>query len=364
MSIRPITLLLLVLLAAPALAAAPPNIVFIHADDLGWADLGCYGSDFHETPHLDRLAALGVRFTDAYATCPVCSPSRASVMSGKYPARLGLTAHVGDAQPEQWRRDTPLNPAPYVSNLVLDEVTLAERLHDAGYATLHAGKWHLGDDRHWPEYQGFDVNFGGWSQGGPFGGKQYFSPYANPRLSNGPKGEYLPERLSDEVVRFIEAHKHEPFFVHYAPYLVHVPLQGRAELLRKYKTKAKALGRSADEWIENADGRVRARQNLPVYAAMVEALDTAFGQVVQKLEQEQLLDNTIIVFTSDNGGLSTGDLGIREAEGWPTTNAPLRAGKGWLYEGGIRVPLIVRARSPRFAATVNTSSPASITSPH
>ena len=173
-------------------AEKPPNFVFILVDDLGWRDVGCYGSTFYETPSVDQLAATGMRFTDAYASCPVCSPTRASLMTGKYPARLGLTAHIGNAQPEQWNRNTPLLPARYVDGMPLSQVTVAEALHDAGYATFFAGKWHLGHEALWPEYQGFDINIGGWSQGGPFGGKQYFSPYGNPRLPDGPPGEHLP----------------------------------------------------------------------------------------------------------------------------------------------------------------------------
>ncbi len=265
------TLSLLSVVVANSLAAPPPNVIVINADDLGWADLGCYGSEFYETPHLDRLAQSGMRFTNAYATCPVCSPSRASLMTGKYPARIGMTAHVGDAQPEHWTRDTPLTPPPYVSDLPHEEITLAERFHRSGYATMHAGKWHLGGERHWPEYHGFDVNVAGWSQGGPFGGSQFFSPYANPRIRNGPPGEYLPQRLSEEVANFVEAHRHEPFFIHYAPYLVHVPLQGRKELLDKYKAKRGRLSNLPDPWISTSDGKVRSRQDLPVYAAMVEA---------------------------------------------------------------------------------------------
>ncbi len=213
----------------------PPNVVFFLVDDLGWRDVGCYGSEFYETPNIDRLAAEGMLFTNGYASCPVCSPTRASLMTGKNPARLGVTAHIGDAQPHQWRRPTPLIPAPYVDHLDLAERTLAETLHDAGYATLNAGKWHLGfSDQHWPEYQGFDVNVGGWAQGGPFGGKQYFSPYGNPRLPDGPPGEHLPDRLATETVRFINTHRHKPFLAYVAFYSVHVPLVAREDLRQKY----------------------------------------------------------------------------------------------------------------------------------
>lgn len=323
-------------------ASVPPNVILIVADDLGWRDLGCMGSEFYESPRIDGLAKSGMTFTNAYATCPVCSPSRASLMTGKYPARLGLTAHIGAPQPHQWKRDTPLKPASYAGNLPLSEVTLAERFHDAGYATFHAGKWHLGGQRHWPDYQGFDQNVGGWSQGGPFGGKQYFSPYGNPRIADGPEGEHLPDRLASETNRFIESHKHKPFFIHLSFYSVHVPLVAREDLLKKYRAKLEQLKPIDSELTETVDGLERTRHDLPVYAAMIEGMDLAVGRVLDKLEQAELSDNTIIMFTSDNGGLSTGDIAISKEEGWPTTNAPLRAGKGWLYEGGIRVPLLCK----------------------
>lgn len=323
--------------------AKPKNVVLIVADDLGWRDLGCYGSTFYETPALDKLARQGVRFTDAYASAPVCSPSRAAIMTGKNPARLGITAHIGDAQPRHWSRETPLRPAQYVDRLPHEELTLAERLHDEGYATLHAGKWHLGHEPFYPEYQGFDINIGGWSQGGPFTGQGYFSPHGNPRMSDGPTGEYLTDRLAHEASRFIETHRHKPFFVHLSFYSVHVPLQARPDLLAKYRKKLEKLPRISSPMVDGPDSPLRVRQDLPVYAAMVEAMDQAVGSVMETLARCGLDSNTVVMFTSDNGGLSTGDVGISPDQGWPTTNAPLRAGKGWLYEGGLRVPLIVRA---------------------
>lgn len=336
-----------------AAAERQPNVVLIVADDLGWADLGCYGSTFYETPSLDKLASEGVRFTDAYASAPVCSPSRAAMMTGQNPARIGLTAHIGDAQPQHWGRDTPLRPARYVDRLPHEETTLAERLGDAGYATMHAGKWHLGHEHFFPEYQGFDVNEGGWSQGGPFTGHGYFSPYGNPRLDDGPAGEYLTDRLAAEASRYIEAHKLEPFFVHLSFYSVHVPLHARPDLRRKYEAKLAKLPALDSPMRQGPDSPLRVRQDLPVYAAMVEAMDQAVGRVLETLERTGVADNTIVVFTSDNGGLATGDLGISPEQGWPTTNAPLRAGKGWMYEGGIRVPLIVRAPGVAKAGSVS-----------
>ncbi len=334
--------------AAPAVAEhSPRNVLVIVADDLGWTDLGCYGSDFYETPAIDGLAAGGVRFTNGYASCPVCSPSRASLMTGKSPARLGLTAHIGAPQPEQYGDKTRLLPASYRSNLPLGETTLGEVFHDAGYATFFAGKWHLGsDDRHWPEYQGFDQNVGGWSQGGPFGGKQYFSPYGNPRLPNGPPGEHLPDRLATETTRFIDTHRHKPFFAVLSFYSVHVPLVAREDLRQKYERKRNPFGEyDRPIWGVEPSGvtRVRMLHDSAVYAAMIEAMDQAVGKVLKKLDELELADDTVVVFTSDNGGLSTGDRAISADQGWPTSNRPLRAGKGWLYEGGVRVPLVIRA---------------------
>lgn len=326
-------------------AEARPNVLFILVDDLGWRDLGCFGSEFYETPHIDALAESGVRFTNGYASCPVCSPTRASIFSGKYPARLDLTAHIGAAQPWQWKANTPLKPPKYLDHLPLKEVTLAESLHDAGYATFFAGKWHLGSkDRYWPEYQGFDINIGGWAQGGPFGGKQYFSPYGNPRLPAGTPGEHLPARLAKETVRFISNHKHEPFFACLSFYSVHVPLVAREDLRQKYERKRNPFGET-DPPIYKFDGETRVRQvqEHAIYGGMVDAMDQAVGEVLDCLEKQGLAEKTIVIFTSDNGGLSTGDRGISRDQGWPTSNVPLRAGKGWLYEGGIRVPLIVRA---------------------
>jgi arylsulfatase A-like enzyme len=312
-----------------------PNIVVFLADDLGQRDLGCYGSTFYETPNLDNLARAGALFTDAYAACPVCSPTRASLMSGRWPQRTGITDYIGaPLQPADWKRNTKLLPAPYTDRLALETTTLAESLHDNGYATFFAGKWHLGPEGWWPEQQGFDVNMGGIDRGGPYGGNKYFSPYGNPRLPDGPPGEHLPDRLATETVRFITAHQHEPFFAYFAFYSVHTPLMAREDLRLKYETKRKQLGLTA-QWGREETRDVRLIQEHAVYAAMVEAMDSAVGKVLTCLRELNLERNTLVVFTSDNGGLST-------SEGWPTSNAPLRAGKGWLYEGGIREPFLVR----------------------
>jgi arylsulfatase A-like enzyme len=274
-------------------------------------------------------------------------------MTGKYPARLGLTDHTGGPQPAGWNRPSKLKPAQFINWLPLQEQTLAETLHDNGYATFFAGKWHLGhSDNFWPEYQGFDVNIGGWAQGGPFGGKQYFPPYGNPRLADGPTGEHLPDRLADETVRFIESHRHKPFLAFLSFYSVHVPLSAREDLRQKYEQKRNPFPDPQTPTFQ-FDGETRVRQNHDhaVYAAMVDAMDQAVGKVMASVDRLGLADRTLVIFTSDNGGLSTGDRGISQDQGWPTSNVPLRMGKGWLYEGGIRVPLVVKMPTARAGIT-------------
>ncbi len=302
-------------------AEVGPNLVLIVADDLGWADLGCYGSRFHQTPNLDRLAKEGMRFTQAYAACPVCSPTRAALLTGKYPARLNLTDWLPG------RSDMPaqrlLRPA-FHQELPLDETTLAERLHSAGYATAAIGKWHLGGRGFEPQKQGFDVNVAGDAAGSP---RNYFAPFQRdgqfvPGLEQAPEGEYLTDRLTAEAEKFIEQNLARPFFLYLPHFAVHTPLQGKADLVRKYE----ALPKPA------------LPQNNPIYAAMLESLDDSVGRVVRKLEDLKLAERTIIVFTSDNGGLATAE-GPRTPS---TSNAPLREGKGYLYEGGLRVPLLIK----------------------
>ncbi len=329
-----ISLASLVPLTAAEPTQRPPNIVFFLADDLGRQDLGTYGSTFYETPHLDRLAREGAKFTDAYAACPVCSPTRASIISGQWPQRTGITDYIGAPQPPDWKRNTKLLPAPYTDRLALESPTLAKALKAAGYATCFAGKWHLGPQGWWPENQGFDHNFGGIDKGGPYGGKKYFSPYDNPRLPDGPDGEHLPDRLATETAKFIAANKDRPFFAYFPFYSVHTPLMARPDLQKKYEEKRARLGLS-EKWGRENPRDVRLSQDHAVYAGMVEAMDLAVGKVLAQLDALGLRENTIVIFTSDNGGLST-------SEGWPTSNLPLRAGKGWMYEGGIREPLIVR----------------------
>ena len=324
---------------ASVAAAAPPNIVFFLADDLGWRDLGCYGSPFYETPHIDRLAASGTRFTQAYAACPVCSPTRASILTGKYPVRLRVTDYIspsGGNQPESWKRNTALLPSEYADRMPLEEFTLAEAVAEAGYATFFAGKWHLGPEGFWPVDQGFDSNVGGHEYGGPWGGRNYFAPYGNPNLLDGPDGEHLPERLARETAAFIKDHRDEPFLAYLSFYSVHTPLMTTETLERKYASKAKLLKFSGPRWIREGFRDARQVQDHAVYAGMVESLDDAVGTVLDAITDNGLEARTIVVFMSDNGGLST-------SEGSPTANLPLRGGKGWLYEGGIREPMLIRA---------------------
>ncbi|MCP4642474.1 MAG: sulfatase [bacterium] len=323
-----------------ATAQAPPtrpNFVFILVDDMGWRDAACFGSTFYDTPNIDRLAADGMRFTDAYAACPVCSPTRASIVTGKYPARMATTDWFGAPQPDRVgkhrTKDKPLLPAPYNEQVALEEVTVAEALGEAGYATFFAGKWHIGGEGFFPEDQGFDVNKGGHHKGSPPGG--YFAPYKNPKLDNGPNGEHLPARLARETVTFIEANRDQPFLAYLSFYSVHTPLQAREDLKKKYAKKAKSIDPDLPHWGEEGDRKWRLVQDHAVYGGMVEAMDSAVGDVMSALDDLGLSDNTVVMFMSDNGGLST-------SEGHPTSNLPLRAGKGWLYEGGIREPMIIK----------------------
>ena len=317
--------------ARPAMAKeeeAPPkkpNFVFFLVDDLGWRDVGCYGTKFYETPAIDRLASEGMRFTDAYAACPVCSPTRASILTGKYPARLNLTDWIPGHKP----KDPKLLVPAFHQELPLAEVTIAEALKAAGYACASIGKWHLGGEPYYPDKQGFDLNVGGTAKGQP---PRYFSPYGIPTLADGPKGEYLTDRLADEAEKFIEQNRDRPFFLYLPHFAVHTPIQGKEEITAKYARKP-------------PDGD----QKNATYAAMIESVDDSVGRVMKKLQDLGLADRTVLFFMSDNGGLA----GV-------TSNAPLRAGKGTLYEGGIREPMIVKwpgvVRSGTTANTPVTST--------
>lgn len=313
-----------------------PNVVFILVDDLGWTDLSVMGSEFYRTPNVDALAENGTLFTNAYSTCTVCSPTRASIMTGKYPARINCTDWIeGHKMPF-----AKLKVPEWTMYMDTTEFTLAEAFRDNGYVTGHVGKWHLGEDpMYWPENQGFDINVGGWKKGAPnknkeLGSKGYFPPFGNPRLEDKPDDEYLTERLANEASKFISDNNPsktgKPFFLNYWLYSVHTPLQAVPDKIEKYRALADTTY----------------HQNNPVYGAMVEHMDDAVGKIITQLEAEGLSDNTIIVFSSDNGGL----LGKRNNV---TNNSPLREGKGHMYEGGTRVPLIIV--DPRHSTTIEKS---------
>ncbi len=315
----------------------PLNFVVILVDDLGWMDLSCQGSTYYRTPHIDRLAAEGMRFTNAYAACAVCSPTRAALQTGRYPARIGVTDWIR-ALFQRGAIGTPeQNPVEYVGSpkrrylcppnpywMEHEEVTLAERLQAHGYRTAHIGKWHLGDEAWYPHAQGYDENFGGCDYGQP---PSYFDPFQQPKhkhpmiragiphLPGRKAGQYLTVREADEAVQWIERWQDQPFFLHLAHYAVHTPIQAPETATASY--------RQADKAEVNAK-----------YAAMVESVDQSTGRILATLERLGLSERTVILFTSDNGGL--------DRDGKPTDNAPLRSGKGYAYEGGIRVPFLVR----------------------
>lgn len=287
-----------------------PNIIFIFVDDMGWRDVGFMGSEYYETPNIDKLASQGMIFTNAYSNAPNCAPSRACLLSGQYSPRHGVyTVDTSSRGNSKFRKLIPIE-----NTTILDSniVTIAEALKPAGYVSASIGKWHLGNDPQFgPIAQGFDINVGGYSAGHPQNG--YFVPYKNPKLPDGPPGEYLTDRLTNEALNFIESSKERPFFLYLPHYAVHTPLQAKEDLIEKYKKKPGSNG-----------------QNNPKYAAMIENTDQGVGRIMDKLDELELTENTIVFFFSDNGGVK----GI-------TSNQPLRGGKGMLYEGGIREPMAV-----------------------
>ncbi|MCP4727979.1 MAG: sulfatase [bacterium] len=320
-----------------------PNFILINVDDLGWTDLSCFGSEYYETPNIDRLAEQGMKFTNAYASCAVCSPTRASLMTGRYPARIGVTDWIHHIDKEGYESyEKRENPSEYAGNenrsllcppnpywMELDELTIAEMLKEAGYVTCHVGKWHLGYEPWFPEKQGFDYNYGGTEIGQP---PSYFDPYhlneRRPDISTLPpreEGEYLTDRESDEAVSFIRNNRDKNFFLNMCHYAVHTPLEAKEDLKQKYEEKPKT------------------NQTNVTYAAMIESVDNAVGRLIDVLEETGLSENTVIIFTSDNGGLL----------GHSTDNSPLRSGKGYPYEGGIRVPLIVKWNNVVEPGTLN-----------
>lgn len=323
--IRTIGVCALSMLSLPVVMSAKkekPNIIYILIDDLGWADLSYMGNEFYETPNIDMLRSQSMMFTNAYSACPVSSPSRASILTGKNPSHLRFTGHItaiGRHRYPEHGRIVPPQDRMYVA---LEETMIPELLKPAGYKTISIGKWHVGNEgKYFPEHQGFDINIAGYEHGSP---STYWAPYSNPdldwnpkikNLSDGVPGEYLTDRLTDEAVSFIRAHRDTSFFMYLSHYAVHTPLEAPAELVDKYKKKAGSNHKGMS----------------PTYAAMIEKVDDNVGRIMRELEALGLDDDTIIVFSSDNGGTT-------EA----TVNTPLREGKGFLYEGGIRIPLLVK----------------------
>jgi len=310
-----------------------PNFVFILVDDLGWADIKCnFPESFYDTPNLDRLAQEGIRFTQAYAACPVCSPTRGAIMTGKHPCRIGITDWIPGDDP----KNRYLHGTKDRDELALEETTIAEKLKEEGYKTCFVGKWHLGGEGYFPEDQGFDINIGGHHKGSPPGG--YYSPYKNPKLTDGPEGEYLPDRLTSESIRFINANKENPFLLYLSFYTVHTPIQASVKHIDKCTAKRNLLNLIDVPFKKEGEGWTKMIQEDAAYASMIAAMDENVGRILAALKQSGLDENTWVFFTSDNGGLST----ARKKSVPPTNNGSLRAGKGWCYEGGVRVPLIIK----------------------
>ena len=311
---------------------SPLNVVLVLVDDLGWKDLACYGSAFYDTPKLDVFAEEGLRFTQAYAASPVCSPTRAALMTGRHPVQTGITDWLKGQNPPN-RKLLNLQDR---DELALEAYTLGELFKDNGYSTFFAGKWHLGEEGYYPEDQGFDINKGGHDKGSPPGG--YFSPYKNPKLSDGPEGEYLTDRLTDETIQFIQEQKgqKQAFFAMLSYYTVHTPIQANPTHMETYTRKLPGGG--PPWYAKEGDGKTLLHQMRGDYGSMVTAMDHNVGRLIQSLKDAGQWDNTVFIFTSDNGGLTT----LQNNREAPTAVRPLRAGKGWCYEGGIRIPLMIR----------------------
>ena len=287
-----------------------PNFIVFFIDDMGSADLACYGNTFNQTPNIDNLAQKGVKFTNAYSACTVCSPTRAALMTGKYPAKLHITDWIAGHE----KKNPKLLIPDWQKFLPQSEKTVAEYLKENGYENWHVGKWHLGEgEEFFPLNQGFDVNIGGSNWGHPK--KGFFSPYQMPNLAEGETGEYLTDRLTNEAIKLIENHdNNSPFYLNFAHYAVHTPVQAKLDKIEKYKKQ-----------LVSPDS-----QKNPIYAAMIESLDENIGRVISVLEQKNLLENTVIIFAADNGTLMQ-----------TASSLPFRKGKGWCYEGGTRTPLMI-----------------------
>ena len=370
--------LLLVLLSSCSDQSNPRalNIVFFLVDDLGWRDVGSFGSEFYDTPNIDRLAQKGIKFTNAYATSHVCSPTRASIMTGKYPARLNLTDWIGGRRSYTFERLTSPN---FLQELPLEETTIAEALRAHGYATAHIGKWHLGEDPHGPLEQGFDMRVPNWNKGWPKAG--YYAPFELDGIEDEP-GQYLTDRLTDYAEEFISEKQNQPFFLYMSHYAVHDPIHGRPDLVEKYRKKLASIEQSSlpsfvlegnpddphpltneqlaslidqpshqgYQALPERTVKIKQHQDNIHFAAMVESMDESLGRIIDHIDHLGLTDNTLIVFAADNGGMSGGNFGranriiSKDAldSAFATSNLPLRGAKGWLYEGGIRVPMVVK----------------------
>ncbi len=334
-------LLSVLLFCNGSLAQGRPNVLILLVDDLGSVDLSSYGSTFHETPNIDALAASGMRFTDAYSASTVCSSTRAALQTGKSPERLKITDWIpGNSEIELTK---PITTPAILNELPHSEITLAEAFKDAGYKTFYAGKWHLGAEGYHPDQHGYDINKGGYHAGQP---ASYYAPYTNPRLKDGLEGEYLTDRLTDETLTFMKEQGDDPFFAMLSFYTVHTPITAAKPYLAYYENKAAKLpDQISNTHMEKNDAMSRIRQDSPEYASMVHALDVNVGRLLDGLDDLGLDKNTIVILTSDNGGLST----LRRLA--PTSVKPFRAGKGWVYEGGIRIPLMIRAPGITAAGT-------------
>lgn len=318
-------------------ATKKPNFLFVLVDDYGIMDVGVEGSTFYQTPNIDKLANSGMRFTRGYATSQVCSPSRASIMTGKYTARHGITDWIGaqvGAKMAKAKKGKVM-PAEYLHALPSSDTTLAEALKAGGYTTFFAGKWHLGSEGSWPTDHGFDINKGGWDAGSPAGG--YFAPWTNPNLESGPDGQSLTQRLADETINFIKTRdRNKPFLAYLSFYAVHGPLQCSREYWKKYSDIAAKNPHQGERFKIDRTLPVRQVQDNPIYAGLIENMDTAVGRVIEFLKEQGLEENTIVIFTGDNGGVSSGD-------SFSSSMLPYRGGKGRQWEGGIRVPFYIKA---------------------
>ena len=308
-----------------------PNIIFILVDDLGWNDLGYTGSKFYESPNIDNLSNYSFQFTNAYSASSVCSPTRASIMTGKHPSRVNITDWIPGNDP----KNKPLLGPQDLDALPHEEITIAEELKSSGYNTFYVGKWHLGSEGSYPEDHGFDINIGGFEKGSPMGG--YYSPYKNPKLSDGPEGEYLTDRLTDEALGLINNRdSSRPFALFLSYYNVHTPIQANLEYVDYFKEKLSVMDDNLVRIRDEGDALTRVNQTDANYASMVYAVDENIGKLLKELRDNELFENSLIILTSDNGGLST----LRRVA--PTSVYPLRAGKGWLYEGGIKIPQLIK----------------------